>query len=79
MVCEPGTPFPEGSFLDVQPLPLVADRPDDKVDMRVWLIGMQSHHIAVLESELLPGKIPHRRMDIVGLGSGRHGERDFMD
>jgi hypothetical protein len=37
------------------PLALIACGLEKHVDMRMRLIGMQSHHIAMLESKLLPG------------------------
>ena len=79
MTCETGSPFAEGGFSNVQPLSAIAHRPDDEVDMRVRFIGMQSHHIAMLESKLLPGEIPYSLMDLVGRRSGGHGECNFMD
>ena len=78
-LCEPLSPLPERGFAKVQPLALIASGLENQVDMRMRLIGMQSHHIAMLESELLPGEIPHRRLDLLGRRSGRHGEYEFVD
>src|ERR1700722_3822092 len=79
MVCEPGPPFPERGLVDVEPLSLVAHGFDDQVDMGMRFIGMQSHHITMLECELLPGEIPDRRMNLLGRRSGGHGEYEFIE
>src|ERR1700677_2310597 len=47
--------------------------------MRMRLIGMKSHHIPMFKRKLLPGEIPHRRPDLLGRRSGRHGEYEFVD
>jgi hypothetical protein len=49
------------------------------MDMRMGFIGMQSHHMAMLKCELLVGEIPHRRVDLLGRGTGGHGEYEFVD
>jgi AraC-like DNA-binding protein len=79
MMCETLSPFPQGGFSNVQPLPLIACGLDQDVDMGMWLIGMQSHHIAMLKYKLLPREVPYCRLDLFGRHSGRHGEYEFID
>src|SRR5208282_5979322 len=70
MVCEPLSPFPQGGLFNVQPLPVNVGSLNEHVDMRMRLIRVQSHHIAMLECKLLPGEIPHRRLNLLGRGPG---------
>jgi len=46
-------PLAECRLSNVQPLPLLAHRLNDEVNMRVWLIRMQDHRISMLKRELL--------------------------
>jgi hypothetical protein len=79
MACEPLSPLPERGFANVQPLAVIASGLENQVDMRVRFIGVQSHHIAMLEPKLLPGEIPYRRLDFLGRGPCGHGEYEFID
>ena len=58
--------MPQRSFAKVQPLAVFASSLQNQVDMRMGFVGMQSHHIAVLKCELLPGEISYRRQDFSG-------------
>ena len=79
MACEPLSPLPERGFAKVQPLAVFASGLENQVDMRMRLVRVQSHHIAMLKCKLLPGEIPHRRLDLLGRRSGGHGEYEFID
>src|ERR1700678_910199 len=79
MACKPLAPLPERCFAKVQPLAVFASGLENQVDMRMGFVGMQSHHIAMLERKLLPGEIPHRRLDLLGRRAGRHREYEFVD
>src|SRR5271167_2418159 len=79
MVCEPLSPFPQGGLFNVQTLPLIACGLDEHVDMRMRLVRVQSHHIAMLECKLLPGEIPYRRLYLLGRRPGGHGEYELID
>src|ERR1700722_17081366 len=79
MACEPLSPLPERGFANVQPLAVIASGLENQVDMRVRFIGVQSHHIAMLKCKLLPGEVPHRRLDFFGRSPGGHREYEFID
>src|SRR5580658_9053868 len=49
-------PLTEGGLADVQPHALLADRFNDHVHVRMRLVRMQDHGIAMLRTEGLPGK-----------------------
>src|SRR5271169_4053824 len=77
VVCEPSSPFPQGGLFNVQPLPLNVGSLDEHVDVRMRLIRVQSHHVAMLECELFSRKIAYRRLNLLGRRSGGHGEDEF--
>src|SRR5579863_5460599 len=79
MTCESLSPLPERGFAYVQRLAFIASGLENQMDMRMRLIGMQSHHIPMPKCELLSGEIPHRRLDRLGRGPGGHGEYEFID
>ena len=58
MRCELPAPAPERCLADIQSLAVLADCLDHQVDVRVILVRVQNHRVAVLECEFLPGKFP---------------------
>jgi hypothetical protein len=51
-------PVAQHVLVDVQPAAVLAFGFDDQVDVGVLLMGVQHHGVAVLEGELLAGKVP---------------------
>ena len=79
MLCEESPPLSQGGFPDVEPLPLLAHRPDDQVHVRMVLIRVQGEDIAMFESELLPCEVPAREQQLLGRGSLRHRKNDVVN
>src|SRR5580700_1461340 len=72
-------PAPERRLADIQPLALLANSLDHQVDMRVILVGVQHHRIAVLECEFLPGKLAARCQELPWRRARRHRQHDVVN
>lgn len=70
---EPCPPLPQRGFANVQALTVLADRLEYDVDVRVRLIRMQGHGIAMLERELLPEEIAYGQVDLLRWPQSLHG------
>src|ERR1700683_3724343 len=73
------TPFAETGFPDVHSDSLLADRLHNHVDVRMWLIRMQHHRIAMLESEFLPSKVLSGRQYFPWWRTRRHGKHKLVN
>jgi hypothetical protein len=71
-------PVAERGFADMKSIALLVDRPDDNVNVRMGLIGVQGQSVSMLGSVLLPSKVADRRQQFVGRGSRGHGEYDLV-
>ena len=54
-------PFPQRGVANIQTHPLLTHRLDDDVHMRMLLVGVEDHRVAVLQRKFLLRKLAHRR------------------
>ena len=66
------SPFAQSLFSDVQPDPVVSHCLDDHVHVRVRLIRVKHHGVAMLRPELLPSEVLDGRQDLVRRCPGWH-------
>src|SRR5205823_7997072 len=67
-----------GGFPNVQSDALFALRFDDDMHMRVALIRVQRHGVAMLECELLASESPHRLEEFLGWSPPGHREHQVV-
>jgi hypothetical protein len=72
-------PLTQVGLADIQALALLADRLDDHMDMRMRLVGMECHGVAVLERQLLATRPLRREQNLVRRRSGRHRKHQFVN
>jgi hypothetical protein len=71
------SPVPQRCLPDVESQALLVHRLENQLDMRMWLIGVQSHGVSVLHAELLTRERPGGGKRLVRRSSGWHGEGEI--
>src|SRR6185312_4962161 len=71
-------PPPQGRLANVKALALLAHRPDDHMHVRMRLVGMQHHYVAMLQCELITREVLHCLEHLLWRRSRRHREHQFV-
>src|SRR6185437_9081443 len=72
------SPASQGRFADVKPRPLLAHRPDDHMHVRMRLVRMQHHRVAVVEREFLTREVLYCLEHLLWRRSRGHREHQFV-
>ncbi|MEO8377727.1 MAG: hypothetical protein ABI579_08645 [Candidatus Sumerlaeota bacterium] len=71
-------PLSKGCLPKIQPLPRLADRRHDQVNMRMALVGVQGHGVVALQSKLIGGELSNGGLEFSWGGGSGHREHQIV-